>query len=350
VRNGIYLARISQICCGMTIGMGALTFVGWLSGLRVLASIRPDYIPMAPNTAAVFILLGIAVLVLTFRHLSRFSRWFSSLFAILTMVLSILTLLQYFIRVDLNIDQMILKTSGIVGKVPVGYMSPITGGNFLLTSAALLLLALPSYKKLIQDIASCLAVTTTITGLVVILGYLYGTPILYGGNTVPMAVTTACAFVCLGIALTAVSGRKCLPLRSFAGTSTRARLMRIFFPATIMTILVENLVDAVFILKWNFNPALVIAMYTIVFAAIVGIFVLRVSKTVGDDIDRAEAIRRQAEEEIRKLLHAIEQSPVVIMITNTAGNIEYVNPKFTQISDYTKEEVVGKNPCIPLCQ
>ncbi|MBM4066687.1 MAG: PAS domain S-box protein, partial [Planctomycetes bacterium] len=46
----------------------------------------------------------------------------------------------------------------------------------------------------------------------------------------------------------------------------------------------------------------------------------------------------------------IEQSPVVIMITNTAGNIEYVNPKFTQISDYTKEEVVGKNPCIPLCQ
>ena len=70
------------------------------------------------------------------------------------------------------------------------------------------------------------------------------------------------------------------------------------------------------------------------------------SKTVGDDIDRAETLRRHAEEEIRKLLHAMEQSPVVIMITNTAGNIEYVNPKFTQLTGYTKEEVIRKNPRI----
>src|SRR3990167_9254706 len=165
-------------------------------------------------------------------------------------------------------------------------------------------------------------------------------------NTIPMAVTTACAFVCQGIALIAASGLECLPVRLFAGTSTRARLMRVFFPATIVIILIENLVDAFFILKWNFNPALVIALYTVVFASIVGIFVFRMSKTVGDDIDRAETLRRQAEEEIRKLLHAIEQSPAVIMITNTAGNIEYVNPKFTQLTDYTKEEVIGKNPRI----
>ena len=131
MRNGIYLARISHTCCGITIGMGVLTFVGWLSGLRLLASIRQDYIPMAPNTAAAFIILGISVLVLTFRSLCRFSRWFSAFSAIVTIALSILTLIQYFVRVDhLNIDQMILNTSGVLGKVPVGCMSPITGGKF----------------------------------------------------------------------------------------------------------------------------------------------------------------------------------------------------------------------------
>lgn len=161
-----------------------------------------------------------------------------------------------------------------------------------------------------------------------------------------MAITTACAFVCLGIALIAASGSECLPVRLFAGTSTRARLMRIFFPATIIIILAENFMDAFFILKWNFNPALVIAMYTVVFASIIGVFVLRMSKTVGDDIDRAEILRRQAEEQIHKLLHAIEQSPVVIMITDTAGNIEYVNPKFSQLTGYTKEEIIGENPRI----
>src|SRR3990167_6967077 len=132
MRNDNYFVRISQTCCGITIGMGVLTFVGWLSGVRLLASVRPDYIPMAPNTAAAFIILGISVLVLTFRSLCRFSRWFSTFSAILTIALSILTLIQYFIRFELNIDQIILRTSGLLGKVPVGCMSPITGGNFLL--------------------------------------------------------------------------------------------------------------------------------------------------------------------------------------------------------------------------
>lgn len=155
MKNDNYLVRTIHISCGMSICIGILTFVGLLSGLQFLASVRPNYIPMAPNTAAVFILLGISVLILTFRSLCRFSQWFSAFSALCIIVLSILTLIQYFIRIDLNIDQMILNTSGVLGKVPVGCMSPITGGNFLLAGIALLLLALPSYGRFIRDIASC---------------------------------------------------------------------------------------------------------------------------------------------------------------------------------------------------
>ncbi|MCF6147372.1 MAG: PAS domain S-box protein [Candidatus Kuenenia sp.] len=54
----------------------------------------------------------------------------------------------------------------------------------------------------------------------------------------------------------------------------------------------------------------------------------------------------KAEEDLRKLSRAIEQSPCTVMITNAAGNIEYVNPKFTQLTGYTPEEVIGKNPRI----
>ncbi|MBC6930231.1 MAG: PAS domain S-box protein [Candidatus Jettenia sp.] len=52
------------------------------------------------------------------------------------------------------------------------------------------------------------------------------------------------------------------------------------------------------------------------------------------------------EDELRKLSHAIEQSPSAVMITNSKGSIEYVNPKFTQVTGYTPEEVLGKNPRI----
>ena len=54
--------------------------------------------------------------------------------------------------------------------------------------------------------------------------------------------------------------------------------------------------------------------------------------------------RKQAEEKINKLSQAVEQSPVSIVITNAEGNIEYVNPKFTDVTGYSHEEVIGENP------
>lgn len=54
--------------------------------------------------------------------------------------------------------------------------------------------------------------------------------------------------------------------------------------------------------------------------------------------------RRQSEIEINKLLTAVEQSPAVIAITDLNGNLEYVNPKFTEVTGYTSQEAIGQNP------
>ncbi len=54
--------------------------------------------------------------------------------------------------------------------------------------------------------------------------------------------------------------------------------------------------------------------------------------------------RLKAEEELRKLSRAVEQSPSSIMITDTAGRIQYVNEAFTRIAGYTREEVLGHDP------
>lgn len=51
-----------------------------------------------------------------------------------------------------------------------------------------------------------------------------------------------------------------------------------------------------------------------------------------------------AEVRLRILLRAIEQSPVSIVITDTSGRIDYVNPKFTQLTGYSFDEVIGLNP------
>ncbi|MEE9613816.1 MAG: PAS domain S-box protein [Thermodesulfobacteriota bacterium] len=67
-----------------------------------------------------------------------------------------------------------------------------------------------------------------------------------------------------------------------------------------------------------------------------------------DELKKANVANMQAEaeEEIRKLSRAVEQSPATVLITDTNGDIEYVNPKFTELTGYSFEEVKGKNPSV----
>ena len=54
--------------------------------------------------------------------------------------------------------------------------------------------------------------------------------------------------------------------------------------------------------------------------------------------------RKRSEEAQRRLATAVEQSAEAIVVTDTAGNIQYVNPAFERISGYTRDEAIGQNP------
>ncbi len=53
--------------------------------------------------------------------------------------------------------------------------------------------------------------------------------------------------------------------------------------------------------------------------------------------------RRRIELRLRQLSQAVEQSPVSVVMTDPNGCIEYVNPKFIQITGYTQAEILGQN-------
>jgi len=67
----------------------------------------------------------------------------------------------------------------------------------------------------------------------------------------------------------------------------------------------------------------------------------RISGNIAVLVDITE--RKRAEEALRKLSQAVEQSPVSIVITDVTGKIEFVNITFTHITGYTHEEVIGQN-------
>jgi len=79
---------------------------------------------------------------------------------------------------------------------------------------------------------------------------------------------------------------------------------------------------------------------------------MSVSKlAIGDEIIFTAVLRdiserKRVENQLRKLSQVVEQSPLAVIITDRMGTIEYVNPAFTQITGYSSEEVMGKNPKI----
>ncbi len=73
--------------------------------------------------------------------------------------------------------------------------------------------------------------------------------------------------------------------------------------------------------------------------------------TSGEVTGAIESLRditdqKKAEMELQKLSLAVEQSPASVVITDPLGIVEYVNPKFSELTGYSAKEVVGKNPRI----
>ncbi len=62
-------------------------------------------------------------------------------------------------------------------------------------------------------------------------------------------------------------------------------------------------------------------------------------RAIGRDVTR----QRQAEDLSFKLTSAVEQSPISIVITDTKGSVQYVNPKYTATTGYSLEEIIEKN-------
>ena len=63
-------------------------------------------------------------------------------------------------------------------------------------------------------------------------------------------------------------------------------------------------------------------------------------------VDKDITDRKLAEEKIRKLSRATEQSPVSVLITDLHGKITYANPAVTRLTGYSLEKLIGKNPSV----
>lgn len=89
-------------------------------------------------------------------------------------------------------------------------------------------------------------------------------------------------------------------------------------------------------LYWITGVSFIVSLFLITIALVL----LKLNRRLKGEI----AERRLVEKELLKRSLALEQSDSTIVITDVDGNIEYVNPAFSRITGYRKEEVIGRNP------
>ena len=197
--------RVATIGGAMVMLLGILGLAGWLAGAGKLARISWHYIPMAQSTAWSCLFLGSSLLLHRSRPLKGRGRDLALAVVILTTVFGFFNFLEYFVGVDLSLEEVLFPATEQFGRVVTNRMSPMTGAGMCISGIALFLVLRPGHP--IRNLSGVLGVLVAMLGLVGTVGYLFGTPLLSGGDVIPMAATTTLAFLLLGVGLTAAVAR-----------------------------------------------------------------------------------------------------------------------------------------------
>jgi two-component system NtrC family sensor kinase len=302
--------------------IGVAALIGWATGEPLFLGVRASYIPMAPNTAFGLLVLGAALFAMP-GPVTRFalststgragkvpsgpgsrpwSHRLAGLLAALTVAISLLRLLEYLAGLGTRVDSWFLPVpEGRFGLAPLGKMSLFTAIAFLSAGVSLAIRAWGRDGQCARDMSGGSAVLTAAIGLVFSFGYMFspGSPLLYGGGSIPMALNTALGFVALGTGLAAAAGVDAFPARRFCGPSMQARLFRAFLPLLGGTVVMVAWVTHVVSTTAGASSAAIssaaMATAALFLCALV---VEQVAGRVGRRLDRAEATLRLAQDEL----------------------------------------------------
>jgi diguanylate cyclase (GGDEF)-like protein/PAS domain S-box-containing protein len=185
------------------LGLGFFVILGWLLDLDTLKGVLPGLPTMKVNTALCLMLgsISLALAQKTFlchvKNWRRGYRFLSFVAAGLMIWLGGLTLAQYGLGVDLNVDQWLVLQPEPTGSMAApGRMAPNTAFTFVLLGIALIWV----HSSLLGLGSQIIVLLAAHVGFVALIGYLYKTTVLYGvGSDTGMAIHTALGTIALSV-------------------------------------------------------------------------------------------------------------------------------------------------------
>jgi len=348
--TGVTFRNVVALTTVVVIVIALAGLLGYIPGLRALGNIRADYIPMAQSTAACFLIFSTALYLQTRNPLQNSSLTVIFVLVLLGTLFSVMEFSELFFGMDLNYSNKLFPPTDMLGTIPVGRMSPATAATFSITGPGILLLLLrrrtSRYARQTGTGASCLGVLTMLIGATVILAYLFGTPFMYsGGNSVPMAATTALAFLFLGIAVVLSTGPDIFPMCHVTGDSTAAKLSRVFLSLTVTIVLVQSILLHYIFFTQLVNEALIIALLVVIIGTFTVSVVNYVAGLTGNSIDE---VNRKLVHTLQELRKSEEQRRSILVtamdgfwMVDRQGRLLEVNEAYCRITGYSEQELLS---------
>jgi PAS domain S-box-containing protein len=338
--------RVTLVSGASLVLVGLLGLLGWLTGLRQIASILPQYAPIALYAAAFFVAAGCILLWHANRAWSPVAYSIATVVSIVISLTGMLTVAEYFTGSELTLESLIVPAGELRNGLPAGHLSPVGGAFFALLAPTLWLGLRPGASARSRQWASLVGLSIALAGGVMTLGYLMGEPLLYGGNIIPVAALAALGFAFLGAGLSAAAGNDVAPLRFLTGDSLRARLLRLFLPLSVGLAVVQATASAAIAANMA-DPAALTAAWSIGFLIVTGALVTYAASALGKDYDMAQMERRETEEELRETRDYLENllgyANAPIIVWDPEQRITRFNHAFEDLAGRAAGEVVGKH-------
>ena len=322
--------------------VAGLAGLGWVAGRLGLAAFWPGMVPTAPSTALCVALLAATSIGAVRGWVDGWRRGAGLTVVGLVTAFGVLVVVESLPAVVLDVEGLLLPELGRLGGVPLGRMSPATGIGLVLVGlslAASLARVADGVVARLSQLAAICGVAAVAWSTVFVIGYALGSPLLYGGSVVPMALPTSISLVCLGLAATFVAGRDAVRPVFGAEGSLQSRLVRRFLPLLVLFMVIE--------LAWlplasrvrGIGVPVTIGVLFAASALAALTLTASVARSVGSRVEAAEAAVRRSERRYRTLFENAADAILVVDLAD--GTLVDVNPLAERLTGRSRSELIG---------
>ena len=183
------LRLIITLCFAALAAIGALGTLAWATRRLIIAQFNSSFVPIAPLTILLLLLLGASWFLCGVRPKLPWLRILAVLVGVIVVTLTSLTIYHAVMPGSFSIEQLLFPNTATLQGYPLAKISPLTTAIFLLGGLSLIRFVSSSVTRT-RTIVALSGIVILSCGVVTTIGYVYHAPLLYGSSIIPVAIPT----------------------------------------------------------------------------------------------------------------------------------------------------------------